>query len=159
LSRSFRRQPRFPIPRPQHEQFLDGPADVGRKLAQQSSHLPDLREPELRVVANRYQRIGHRAARAAGAGERCARACGRRSRFSSRALADEASDRICKNQRGTLMDERTTLLAADSVDTAAGDLTPEAIEQSIASWLKSYLADLLDLRVDQVDEEMTFDRF
>lgn len=57
------------------------------------------------------------------------------------------------------MDERTTLLAADSVDTAAGDLTPEAIEQSIASWLKSYLADLLDLRVDQVDEEMTFDRF
>src|SRR5262249_12004669 len=103
--------------------------------------------------------IGHRAARAAGAGERCARACGRRSRFSSRALADEASDRICKNQRGTLMDERTTLLAADSVDTAAGDLKAEAIEQSSAAGLKSYLADLLDLRVDQVDEEMTFDRF
>jgi acyl carrier protein len=36
---------------------------------------------------------------------------------------------------------------------------PQAIERSIATWLKSYLADLLDLSLDEIDENTTFDRY
>jgi acyl carrier protein len=36
---------------------------------------------------------------------------------------------------------------------------PQAIERSIATWLKSYLADLLDLRLGEIDENTTFDRY
>ena len=37
--------------------------------------------------------------------------------------------------------------------------TPQAIEQSIAAWLKRYLADLLELEIDKIDEEATFDHY
>lgn len=37
--------------------------------------------------------------------------------------------------------------------------TPEAIEQSIAAWLRRYLADLLGLEADKIDDETSFDRY
>lgn len=37
--------------------------------------------------------------------------------------------------------------------------TPQAIEQSIAAWLRRYLADLLGLEPDKIDEEAPFDRY
>jgi acyl carrier protein len=49
--------------------------------------------------------------------------------------------------------------ASDTVETRVADFTPQAIERSIATWLKRYLADLLDLSLDKIDEEKTFDRY
>jgi acyl carrier protein len=39
------------------------------------------------------------------------------------------------------------------------DLTRSEVERSVAAWLKSYLADLLEFGADEIDEEKTFDRF
>ena len=43
--------------------------------------------------------------------------------------------------------------------TDVGAILPQAIERSIAIWLKSYLADLLALGLDEIDENTTFDRY
>ncbi len=39
------------------------------------------------------------------------------------------------------------------------DVTPVVIERSIAEWLKCYLGDLLGLEVDEIDSDVTFDRY
>lgn len=38
------------------------------------------------------------------------------------------------------------------------EATPEAIAGAIAAWLKSYLADLLDMDLEEIDVETSFDR-
>lgn len=57
------------------------------------------------------------------------------------------------------MSEQPLLSASDTADTPVADAMPETIERSIATWLKRYLADLLDLSLDEIDEETTFDRY
>jgi acyl carrier protein len=57
------------------------------------------------------------------------------------------------------MDKQSLVSAPDAAETRDTDAMPQAIERSIATWLKSYLADLLDLSLDKIDEETTFDRY
>jgi acyl carrier protein len=57
------------------------------------------------------------------------------------------------------MNKQPLLSASDAAETCVADVMPQAVERSIATWLKSYLADLLDLSLDKIDEETTFDRY
>jgi acyl carrier protein len=57
------------------------------------------------------------------------------------------------------MNEQALFSASDTVETSVADVMPQAIERSIATWLKGYLADLLDLSLGEIDEDTTFDRY
>jgi acyl carrier protein len=57
------------------------------------------------------------------------------------------------------MNKEAGVLTPDAIETGAADATAEAVEQSIAAWLRSYLADLLDLSLDKIDDDTTFDRY
>jgi acyl carrier protein len=45
------------------------------------------------------------------------------------------------------------------MEQSAADLGAAAIEREIARWMKSYLADLLEIAISELDEETSFDRY
>ena len=45
------------------------------------------------------------------------------------------------------------------IERGAADFGAAAVEREIAQWMKSYLADLLEIDVAEIDEEISFDRY